>query len=43
MTDVSPGVQRFTGPAPFGYFNITHEFPNQNVSSALMIFSLNRK
>jgi PGF-pre-PGF domain-containing protein len=40
--NASPGVQRFAGPAPFGYFNVTHPFPNENVSNASLTFALNR-
>jgi len=42
MANVSPGIHRFAGPAPFGYFNVTHAFPRQNVSNASMVFALNR-
>mgnify|MGYP000318434295 FL=1 len=40
--NVSAGVPRFTGPTPFGYFNITHRFPNENVTNASLTFTLNR-
>lgn len=42
MANVSSGIHRFSGPAPFGYFNVTHAFPRQNVSNASMVFALNR-
>jgi PGF-pre-PGF domain-containing protein len=42
MANVSPGIHRFAGPAPFGYVNVTHAFPNENVSNASMVFALNR-
>lgn len=40
--NASPGVRRFDGPAPFGYFNVTHAFPNRNVSNASLTFALDR-
>ncbi|MFC7174460.1 PGF-pre-PGF domain-containing protein [Haloplanus litoreus] len=42
MANVSSGIHRFSGPAPFGYFNVTHAFPRQNVSNTSMVFALNR-
>jgi PGF-pre-PGF domain-containing protein/PGF-CTERM protein len=40
--NASAGVRRFAGPAPFGYFNVTHAFPNGNVSNASLTFALDR-
>lgn len=40
--NASAGVGAFSGPAPFGYFNITHQFPNENVTNASMTFAVNR-
>ncbi|MFB6080270.1 MAG: PGF-pre-PGF domain-containing protein [Haloferacaceae archaeon] len=40
--NASAGVPRFAGPAPFGYFNVTHTFPNANVTNASMTFALDR-
>jgi PGF-pre-PGF domain-containing protein/PGF-CTERM protein len=40
--NASAGVRRFAGPAPFGYVNVTHAFPNANVANASLTFTLER-
>lgn len=41
-TRASEGVHRPPGAPPFGYLNVTHTVPNDNVTNASFRFSLNR-